>query len=151
MVGPSPRALTLISRANFLGEFLSDVQAAAAHIEGILGAVPHPTFGSICLMPFAVDTDETNQLKKDVASGIATSLDSAGLLSSGEAPTPTRSVRVLCRSCGTMLFSATTDHDGGIGVAAPALLTALAGRRAECPHDAFTPHDLRRHVEEMNQ
>ena len=131
---------------------MSDTQAVADHIFGILGAVPHPTYGTMALMPFAVDTDESNQLKRDVASGIATSLDSAGLLSSGEAPTPTRSIRVLCRSCGTILFSGTTDLDGGgLTVAAPALLTALAGRRAECPHDAYTPDDLRRHIEEMHQ
>ncbi len=77
------------------------------------------------------------------------SMDAQGFIASPDSAAPkiTRQIRVLCRSCGTVLFSGTTDHSGGITVAAPALLTTLARLRAECPHSAFTPEDQRAFIE----
>ena len=116
----------------------------------MLGAVPHDTYGTITIFPFAQESETTNQLKREVAEGLVKSMDSQGFIVDPDNKTPeiSRQIRVLCRSCGTVLFSGTTDHNGGITVAAPALLSTLARLRAECPHSAFTPEDQRAFIEE---
>lgn len=97
-----------------------------------------------------MDSPQTNEIKRQVAEGIVSSLSDQGFIVDPDNKTPeiSRQIRVLCRSCGTVLFSGTTDHNGGITVAAPALLSTLARLRAECPHSAFTPEDQRAFIEE---
>lgn len=128
---------------------MTDHTPVIDYVFSILGAVPHETYGAINAFPFAVESEQTNQIKREYAEGLVKSMDAQGFIASPDnaAPKITRQIRVLCRSCGTALFSGTTDHDGGITVAAPALLTTLARLRAECPHTAFTPEDQRAFIE----
>jgi len=115
-----------------------------------LHAIPSSEFGHLNLVPFATEGEQTNSIKKEVAKGIVDIFATNGYPMDPGAKTPeiSRQIRVLCRSCGTVLFSGTTDHNGGITVAAPALLSTLARLRAECPHSAFTPEDQRAFIEE---
>lgn len=129
---------------------MTDHSAVIDHVYGILGAIPHETYGSINILPFAAESEQSNQLKRECAEGLVKSMASQGFITDPDSATPeiTRQIRVLCRSCGTVLFSGTTDHNGGITVAAPALLSTLARLQAECPHSAITPEAQRAFIEE---
>jgi hypothetical protein len=117
-----------------------------------LGAIPHEEYGSICLMPFAVDSDETNALKRQVAVGIANVLESAGVLNQTEASgPPARSIKLQCRMCSTTLLTASVDHNGVANVPAASVIAALGRTQAECPHKTLTLDDQRRLIEEALQ
>jgi len=128
---------------------LTDLTPAIDYVTSILGAIPHETYGVVNVLPFATESEQSNQLKRECAEGLVKSMDSQGFIVDPDNKTPeiSRQIRVLCRSCGTVLFSGITDHNGGITVAAPALLSTLARLRAECPHSAFTPEDQRAFIE----
>lgn len=114
-----------------------------------LGAIPHEQYGSICLMPFAVDSDETNALKRQVADGIASVLESAGLLSQPQVDSPpARSIKLQCRMCSTTLLTASVDHFGTANVPAASMIATLGRMQSECPHKALTLDDQRRKIEE---
>lgn len=114
-----------------------------------LHAIPNAEFGHLNLFPFATETEETNALKRDVAKGIVGLFVNAGYHMDPDSKPPenTREIRVLCRACGEVLFSGMTDHNGGLTVAAPELLSMMARRRAECPHKVFTAEDQRAFLE----
>lgn len=130
---------------------MSELDAAIDHVYSVLGHIPHSEYGYVTLMPFAHESDQVNKFKRQVAEGLVGSLASQGMITKATPAEPSRSVKVLCRSCSQVLFTATTDHDGGILVNAPALLSMLSQLSLECPHQPQTAHDLRRFLEENAQ
>jgi hypothetical protein len=124
---------------------------AINHLYSILGAIPDPDHGHINMVPFAVESDGTNALKRKIATGIVKSLADQGysMALKQAAPSPDRRIRVVCRSCGNPLIAGVTDHTGAVSVAAPALLSSLSKMSLECPHKALTPEDHRRYLQEV--
>lgn len=115
-----------------------------------LGALPDPDYTHLNLLPFTHDSEETNALKRRVSSAVVNLFAGAGYpMKLQTAPVEaTRRIRVLCRSCGGVLFTGVTDHEGGLAVAGPALLATLSGLAVECPHTKVTPTDQRRFIED---
>ena len=113
-----------------------------------LGSIPHEQFGSINLMPFAVEDDVTNGLKRAVSDGLADVLESAGVLSrlQSDGP-PERSIKLQCRMCSTTLLSTSVDHSGVANVPAATIISTLGRMRSECPHKILTLDDQRRLIE----
>ncbi len=115
-----------------------------------LGALPNEQFGHINVLPFAVESDQTNELKHLVARAIADLLANAGLLRDREdAPArPMRDVSLNCRLCSTPILDLLVDENGVANIAAASILSTMARRNPECPHDVVTPDDQRRKIEE---
>lgn len=115
-----------------------------------LGALPDPDYTHLNLMPFSIESDQTNALKRRVSTAIVKLLANAGytMKLNTTPPEHSRRIRVLCRSCGNVLFTGVTDHHGGVAVAAPSLLATMGRLRIECPHTPLTLEDQRRFIEE---
>lgn len=115
-----------------------------------LGALPHPDYGVINLLPFAVESDQTNELKRQVCEGIVRVLADAGFDMGRQerAPAePTRNLEVKCRLCSTTLANFNVS-DGVANVPAATLIAALSKLHPECPHAVMTADDQRRAIEE---
>ncbi len=126
-------------------------EEAINYLYSILGAIPDPDHGYINMVPFAVESDGTNTLKRKIATGIVKAFADQGLPMQFNAAQPeaSRRIRVVCRSCGNPLIQGMTDHTGAVTVAAPALLSSLSKMSLECPHKSMTPDDHRRYLQEV--
>lgn len=128
---------------------MSENQEVVDFLYSILGAVPDPEFGVINILPFAAEDEQTNALKRRVASGIATALADAGHLSRPQAEgPPQRSIRLQCRACSALLLTTVADHSGVANVAAANVIQALGSLKHECPHPVRTLEDQRRLIQE---
>lgn len=117
-----------------------------------LGQIPHEEFGSISLMPFAVEDEATSALKMAVAQGIAGLLESAGLLAQPQATgDPERSIQINCRACSTTLFTTAVSHSGVANVPAASTIAHLGSLNLECPHGRKTLDDQRALIEQALQ
>lgn len=115
---------------------------------GALAAVPSDEFGSINLLPFSVDNDQVNALKREVAKGLTRVLGDAGHLAKPVAAAKvSRSVSVKCRSCSTHLANFPVT-DGTANVPAVNLITALSKLSPECPHGEVTADTQRVAIEQ---
>lgn len=114
-----------------------------------LGSLPHPEYGVINLLPWAVNSDQTNTLKRQVCEAIIEVFRSAGYPMVKDVPIePSRDVKVHCRACSSELFTAAVNDDGVANVPAAAFIASLARLRPECPHGVTTFDDQRRAIEE---
>ncbi|WPH57833.1 hypothetical protein [Mycobacterium phage WXIN] len=117
-----------------------------------LGAVPHDEFGVVNLFPFMVEDEATNALKRAVAQGLSSVLESAGVLSQPQSnEPPARAIQIQCRSCSTTLFTTSVSHGGTANVPAANVISALSRLRTECPHKEYTADDHRRLIEQALQ
>lgn len=114
----------------------------------ILGAVPHPEMGTITLFPWAAEDEQTDGLKKLVCEGIAQSLADAGYLARADTTTPSRSIKLACRSCSTVLMTTNVDNSGVANIPAATTISALSKMRTECPHQPLTLDDQRILIQE---
>lgn len=116
-----------------------------------LGALPHPEYGVINLLPWSVDSDQTNALKVQICEAIVNVFADAGY-PMGRQPEavvkPLREVAVNCRLCSTPLMVAMTDENGVANVPAATMISSLAKRSPECPHNVLTADDQRRAIEQ---
>lgn len=117
-----------------------------------LGALPDAELGTINLLPFSVDNEQTNAIKRKVCEAIVGVLRDSGYAMTREsAPrdvTASRHITVSCRSCSTTLLATQADQNGVANVAAPTLIAGMARLHPECPHAVITPEDQRRAIEE---
>lgn len=115
-----------------------------------LGALPDDEFGTITLLPFSVEGDEVNAIKRKVAESIVKVFTNAGyaMTLGGEHATPNRQITVACRSCSQPLIVTTVDDSGHAAVPAAVIINGLSQRSPECPHDVLTLDDHRRLIEE---
>lgn len=117
-------------------------------LEQKISSLPDPEFGVINLLPFAVDSPETNGLRHRVCEAIVDVLNEAGLLKDrDQAPTPMESVTLTCRQCSTTLM--TVAVFGGVAnVPAASMISQLAKLHPECPHKLYTPDDQRQAIQQ---
>ena len=129
---------------------MSNKQAVIDTLYANLGAIPHEQYGHINLLPWAVDSDETNALKRQVCEGLANLLADAGHLKTGESvpAEPSRDVKLNCRSCSTTLLSAHVNEAGVANVPAATVISAVSKMNVNCPHSRVTADDQRRLIEE---
>lgn len=129
---------------------MTDRQEAVDLVYNNLGSLPDPEFGVLNIMPFTVDSDQTNAMKRRVAEAIVDLFASNGFLrdrTEEASPRPTRDVSVSCRLCSAELMRLRVDN-GVANVPAATVLSAMARMTPECPHDVLTPDDQRRKIEE---
>lgn len=115
-----------------------------------LGALPDPDFGAINLLPFAVDSEQTNGLKRKVCQAVVALFRNDGYPMDRDAVPvePSRTVALNCRQCSTTLLSVQVGEHGIANLAAANMLTGLAALNRECPHNVLTPDDQRRLIEQ---
>lgn len=116
-----------------------------------IGAIPHPEYGVINLLPWAVESEQTDALKRQVCEAIVELLATNGLLRErSEAPSsqPARNVSLNCRLCSTPLLNVRVDDSGTANLPAATILSTMARMNPECPHSIVTPDDQRRKIEE---
>lgn len=123
-------------------------QEASDAIYARLGALPDDQYGTLNLLPFAVDNDEVNALKRKVADAIVHVLEDAGFLNEPSAPAePSRRIRMNCRLCSTTLLSFRVDNVGVANIPAANTIETLSMLRRECPHAPMTLEDQRLLIE----
>lgn len=117
-----------------------------------IGNLPHHEYGVINLLPWAVDSDQTNALKRQVCEAIVGVFADAGYPMSREmssAPAAaTRDVTVSCRMCSATLASFAVSDGGVANVPAAAVISAMSKLNPECPHGVLTADDHRRAIEQ---
>lgn len=115
-----------------------------------LGSIPSEKFGHINLLPFAVESDQVNELKRDVAEGIVTLFKNSGYPMDLDRPVDQavgNVITVSCRLCSTTLFELSVQA-GYASVPAAAFFHGLANMSPDCPHERLTLNDQRRKIEE---
>lgn len=130
---------------------MSDHQAAVDLLYANIAHLPTTEdFGTITLMPFAVDGDEVDKLKMLVCKSIVGLLADAGypMVIDRTAAEPNRAIQIKCRQCSTPLIDTTVGQDGIALVPAPQIIAGLSQRRPECPHHIITAEDQRRLIED---
>jgi hypothetical protein len=115
-----------------------------------IGSLPDSEFGAINLLPFAVDSDQTNALKRKVCVAIVNLFQNNGFpMAKNTTPVePERSVRMNCHKCSTTLLTTQVSNDGVANLPATAMIATFAKLNPECPHNKLTPEDHRRMIEE---
>lgn len=114
-------------------------------------ALPHPEYGTIDMLPFAYDSDQTRMVKRQFSEAIIELLHTNGWLRDSTAPSEpvvNHAVSIRCHTCQNMLVDTMTDIAGNAAVNAQLFLGYLARLNPECPHKPVTPEDLRRHLED---
>lgn len=117
-------------------------------LEKQIASLPDDEFGVINLLPFAVDSDETNALRRRVCQAIVRVFRDQGYpMDRNVTATEERSVTVNCRQCGTTLLSAPVTK-GVANVPAAAMISGMAKLHSECPHRTYTADDQRQAIEQ---
>lgn len=115
-----------------------------------LGALPSEKFGVINLLPWAVESDQTNELKREVAECIAAVLREHGFIANPDdttrQPAPAQ-VNLNCRMCSKTLTTVSADN-GIVNLPAASFITDIARMRPECPHETISMDDQRRAIQE---
>lgn len=126
---------------------MSSTAAATQLLTQHLHALPHPDYGIINMLPFAHNSEQTHQIKRQVAEAIISLLDSNGFLGDTTREPTTQSTVVLrCNTCAIQLAELTIQ-DGTAAVNASQYLAAIAALNPACPHNTLTIDDHRRHME----
>ncbi|MBF4194628.1 hypothetical protein [Mycolicibacterium phlei] len=130
----------------------SDRQEAIELLYRNIGALPDPEFGHINLLPFSVDSDEVNALKRKVCESIVNLFADAGypmtLQQAPAQPEQMRNVKINCRLCSTTLIDFPVGSAGVANVAAATAIAAMSRLNPQCPHKPLTAEDQRRAIEE---
>lgn len=129
---------------------MSNEQDAIELLYEVIGAIPHEKYGYVNLMPFSVDSDGVNALKREVCEGLIGVLAGAGYITPDAAApaTPPRRIAVQCRLCSTNFANLSVDHGGVANVPAAQLIASMAKLNTECPHQPITAEDQRRAIEQ---
>ncbi len=117
-----------------------------------IGNLPDDELNSINLLPFAVEGDEVNALKRKICQAIVNVFKNAGYpMELGAYSSPSRSITVACRSCSEPLITATVDDTGYAAVPAAQIIDGMSVRSTACPHNVLTLDDQRRLIEQAAQ
>lgn len=119
------------------------------HLYNHIGALPSEEFGVMNLMPWAVESDQTNAMKVGVCAAIIDVLREAGFIANPDDTTrnPARAVTLACRSCSAVLTSIAVE-DSISNLPASSFITNMARLRPECPHEPVSADDQRRAIQE---
>ena len=128
---------------------MADIEAAEL-LYRHLGGLPDPDFGTINLLPFAQDSEETNAVKRRVCEAIVQVFENGGYSMTRREPdsAPPRALHMKCRSCDTTLLTARVDKTGAASVPGTHTISSIARMTPECPHRLVTLEDQRRRIEE---
>lgn len=128
------------------------VDAATELLYQNIHALPDPEFGHINMLPFAHDSEQVRQLKRQFCAAITRLLNSNSLLASGVAEPPEPLTRhtatVKCGSCANPIAEIATDDRGLAMVNAHMFIGGVAKLNPQCPHAPLSPDDIRRDIEQ---
>lgn len=129
---------------------MTNTAAATELLNQHLHALPHPDYGVINMLPFAHNSEQTRQMKHQVAQAIIDLLDTNGYLAdTTREPVELSTVILRCKTCAAQLAEHTTDQQGTAAINAPQYIAAIAALNPACPHNPLTIDDHRQHMEQQ--
>lgn len=116
-----------------------------------IGALQSDELGTVNLFPFAQQNAQTEMIGREVSKAIVKLFRDNGYNMDKDAPAPTtvsRDIVLKCRSCSSALLHTRVDDKGVANVPAASVIAGMATLNHHCPHNALTPEDQRRKIEE---